>query len=98
MKYNIYLFIYSSVLSKQGVDVSRLTLPSAVREVGKWLYKLVKSTTKVIIKYNSVVVASFCVENQVLLDCGAVQADALTVDRLASLEKVYKDVIPPSKS
>lgn len=25
---------------------------------------------------------------QVLLDCGAVQADALTVDRLASLEKV----------
>lgn len=26
---------------------------------------------------------------QVLLDCGAVQADALTVDRLASLEKVY---------
>lgn len=25
-----------------------------------------------------------------LLDCGAVQADALTVDRLASLEKVYK--------
>lgn len=27
---------------------------------------------------------------QVLLDCGAVQADALTVDRLASLEKVAK--------
>lgn len=26
--------------------------------------------------------------SQVLLDCGAVQADALTVDRLASLEKV----------
>jgi hypothetical protein len=25
---------------------------------------------------------------KVLLDCGAVQADALTVDRLASLEKV----------
>jgi hypothetical protein len=25
---------------------------------------------------------------RVLLDCGAVQADALTVDRLASLEKV----------
>lgn len=25
---------------------------------------------------------------QVLLDCGAVQSDALTVDRLASLEKV----------
>jgi hypothetical protein len=26
---------------------------------------------------------------KVLLDCGAVQADALTVDRLASLEKVF---------
>ncbi|KAK1323128.1 L-arabinokinase [Acorus calamus] len=30
---------------------------------------------------------------KVLLDCGAVQADALTVDRLASLEKV-SDVVP----
>ncbi|RWW11562.1 hypothetical protein GW17_00024821 [Ensete ventricosum] len=30
---------------------------------------------------------------EVLLDCGAVQADALTVDRLASLEKV-SDVVP----
>lgn len=30
----------------------------------------------------------FFVRLQVLLDCGAVQADALTVDRLASLEKV----------
>lgn len=28
---------------------------------------------------------------RVLLDCGAVQADALTVDRLASLEKVRSD-------
>lgn len=27
---------------------------------------------------------------KVLLDCGAVQTDALTVDRLASLEKVYQ--------
>lgn len=27
-------------------------------------------------------------KSQVLLDCGAVQADALTVDQLASLEKV----------
>lgn len=27
-----------------------------------------------------------------LLDCGAVQADALTVDRLASLEKVSSGV------
>jgi hypothetical protein len=27
------------------------------------------------------------------LDCGAVQADALTVDRLASLEKVIWNVI-----
>jgi len=26
----------------------------------------------------------------VLLDCGAVQADALTVDRLASLAKVWQ--------
>lgn len=32
-------------------------------------------------------------ENQVLLDCGAVQADALTVDRLASLEMVVPDFI-----
>lgn len=31
-----------------------------------------------------------CTDHQVLLDCGAVQADALTVDRLASLEKVYE--------
>jgi L-arabinokinase len=30
---------------------------------------------------------------RVLLDCGAVQADALTVDRLATLEKVHPD--PP---
>lgn len=29
---------------------------------------------------------------QVLLDCGAVQADALTVDRLASLEKVIGEI------
>lgn len=28
-------------------------------------------------------------KSQVLVDCGAVQADALTVDRLASLEKVH---------
>lgn len=31
---------------------------------------------------------------KVLLDCGAVQADALTVDRLASLEKVRSVVRP----
>lgn len=31
------------------------------------------------------------VDMQVLLDCGAVQADALTVDRLASLEKVCRN-------
>jgi hypothetical protein len=31
---------------------------------------------------------------RVLLDCGAVQADALTVDRLASLEKVS----PPAQT
>lgn len=31
----------------------------------------------------------FAIMIQVLLDCGAVQADALTVDRLASLEKVW---------
>ena len=30
-----------------------------------------------------------CCELQVLLDCGAVQEDAFTVDRLASLEKVF---------
>jgi hypothetical protein len=30
---------------------------------------------------------------QVVLDCGAVQADALTVDRLASLEKVVNVII-----
>jgi len=30
---------------------------------------------------------------RVLLDCGAVQADALTVDPLATLEKVYPE--PP---
>lgn len=34
-------------------------------------------------------IASPCFHiRKVLLDCGAVQADALTVDRLASLEKV----------
>ena len=37
-----------------------------------------------------IIVTCWCLENQVLLDCGAVQADALTVDRLASLEKVCK--------
>lgn len=35
---------------------------------------------------------------QVLLDCGAVQADALTVDRLASLEKVGHIVYDEAKS
>ena len=32
------------------------------------------------------------ITDQVLLDCGAVQADALTVDRLASLEKVNGEI------
>ncbi|CAK9316486.1 unnamed protein product [Citrullus colocynthis] len=32
---------------------------------------------------------------KVLLDCGAVQADALTVDRLASLEKYHKTAVVP---
>ncbi|KAG2269781.1 hypothetical protein Bca52824_064336 [Brassica carinata] len=31
----------------------------------------------------------------VLLDCGAVQADALTVDRLASLEKYVETTVVP---
>ncbi|KAI5394016.1 D-arabinose 1-dehydrogenase (NAD(P)(+)), variant 3, partial [Lathyrus oleraceus] len=32
---------------------------------------------------------------KVLLDCGAVQADALTVDRLASLEKYSETAVKP---
>ncbi|KAL0705490.1 hypothetical protein Bca4012_071915 [Brassica carinata] len=32
---------------------------------------------------------------EVLLDCGAVQADALTVDRLASLEKYVETTVVP---
>ncbi|KAH0869446.1 hypothetical protein HID58_076468 [Brassica napus] len=32
---------------------------------------------------------------KVLLDCGAVQADALTVDRLASLEKYVETAVVP---
>ncbi|KAM7265408.1 hypothetical protein ACFE04_003091 [Oxalis oulophora] len=35
---------------------------------------------------------------KVLLDCGAVQADALTVDRLASLEKYSETAVVPRKS
>ncbi|XP_042495779.1 L-arabinokinase-like [Macadamia integrifolia] len=35
---------------------------------------------------------------QVLLDCGAVQADALTVDRLASLEKYSQTAVVPRDS
>ncbi|KAK1275670.1 L-arabinokinase [Acorus gramineus] len=35
---------------------------------------------------------------KVLLDCGAVQADALTVDRLASLEKYSKTAVEPRAS
>lgn len=35
---------------------------------------------------------------KVLLDCGAVQADALTVDRLASLEKYHETAVVPRKS
>ncbi|MQL74864.1 hypothetical protein Taro_007244, partial [Colocasia esculenta] len=35
---------------------------------------------------------------KVLLDCGAVQADALTVDRLASLEKYSQTAVVPRKS
>lgn len=35
---------------------------------------------------------------KVLLDCGAVQADALTVDRLASLEKYHDTAVVPRKS
>ncbi|PKA65818.1 L-arabinokinase [Apostasia shenzhenica] len=35
---------------------------------------------------------------KVLLDCGAVQADALTVDRLASLEKYHETVVVPRDS
>ncbi|KAK1269582.1 L-arabinokinase [Acorus gramineus] len=35
---------------------------------------------------------------RVLLDCGAVQADALTVDRLASLEKYSKTAVEPRAS
>lgn len=35
---------------------------------------------------------------KVLLDCGAVQADALTVDRLASLEKYSETAVAPRKS
>ncbi|KAJ4707647.1 L-arabinokinase-like [Melia azedarach] len=35
---------------------------------------------------------------KVLLDCGAVQADALTVDRLASLEKYSETAVIPRKS
>ncbi|XP_042452173.1 L-arabinokinase-like isoform X1 [Zingiber officinale] len=35
---------------------------------------------------------------KVLLDCGAVQADALTVDRLASLEKYHETAVLPRAS
>ncbi|KAF9617865.1 hypothetical protein IFM89_039084 [Coptis chinensis] len=35
---------------------------------------------------------------KVLLDCGAVQADALTVDRLASLEKYSETAVAPRAS
>lgn len=35
---------------------------------------------------------------KVLLDCGAVQADALTVDRLASLEKYHETAVVPRDS
>ncbi|KAJ4754723.1 Galactokinase [Rhynchospora pubera] len=35
---------------------------------------------------------------KVLLDCGAVQADALTVDRLASLEKYHQTAVVPRAS
>uniref|UniRef100_A0A0D9VC48 GHMP kinase N-terminal domain-containing protein n=1 Tax=Leersia perrieri TaxID=77586 RepID=A0A0D9VC48_9ORYZ len=35
---------------------------------------------------------------RVLLDCGAVQADALTVDRLASLEKYHQTAVVPRES
>uniref|UniRef100_A0A0A0KZ62 L-arabinokinase n=1 Tax=Cucumis sativus TaxID=3659 RepID=A0A0A0KZ62_CUCSA len=35
---------------------------------------------------------------KVLLDCGAVQADALTVDRLASLEKYHETAVVPRAS
>lgn len=35
---------------------------------------------------------------KVLLDCGAVQADALTVDRLASLEKYSETAVAPRES
>ncbi|KAJ8766051.1 hypothetical protein K2173_020567 [Erythroxylum novogranatense] len=35
---------------------------------------------------------------KVLLDCGAVQADALTVDRLASLEKYLETAVKPRES
>ncbi|KAG2648476.1 hypothetical protein PVAP13_1NG027200 [Panicum virgatum] len=35
---------------------------------------------------------------KVLLDCGAVQADALTVDRLASLEKYHQTAVVPRES
>ncbi|KAJ6373385.1 hypothetical protein OIU76_027678, partial [Salix suchowensis] len=35
---------------------------------------------------------------KVLLDCGAVQADALTVDRLASLEKYSETAVKPRES
>ncbi|KAF3341186.1 L-arabinokinase-like protein [Carex littledalei] len=35
---------------------------------------------------------------KVLLDCGAVQADALTVDRLASLEKYHQTAVLPRAS
>ncbi|XP_021891445.1 L-arabinokinase-like [Carica papaya] len=40
----------------------------------------------------------FFVRLQVLLDCGAVQADALTVDRLASLEKYSQTAVIPRDS
>ncbi|KAM0890914.1 hypothetical protein ACQ4PT_026699 [Festuca glaucescens] len=35
---------------------------------------------------------------RVLLDCGAVQADALTVDRLASLEKYHQTAVVPREA
>ncbi|GJM90184.1 hypothetical protein PR202_ga06441 [Eleusine coracana subsp. coracana] len=44
-------------------------------------------------------IASPCLHiRKVLLDCGAVQADALTVDRLASLEKYHQTAVVPRES
>nr|CAB3503737.1 unnamed protein product [Digitaria exilis] len=44
-------------------------------------------------------ISSTCLHiRRVLLDCGAVQADALTVDRLASLEKYHQTAVVPRES